>query len=106
MPANDAQELLIVASGEALASSVADLRGVLARLQAAACQEAGCQRYEFFIDGTKVLMVERWADAAAFDQHTRTPTFVECVPVLKSLLAGGTLNADIVNVQSRQAVVI
>lgn len=106
MSAPDAGQMLIVATGDVLAESVADLRGVLAQLQAKACQETGCQRYEYFLDGTRLVMVERWSDAAAFDQHTRTPTFIELVPVLKSLLAGGTLNADIVTVQTRQSIVI
>lgn len=104
MPAPDTLELLIVATGQALDNKLAELRNLLDQLKAQAQQEPGCLRYDAHLDGSTMLMVERWANASAFEQHTRTASFVERVPQLKALLQDGVLQADVVTVQNHQSV--
>ncbi len=99
-------ELLIVAQGRMLAGREGDLRRVLATLQEAARRESGCRHYDAHLDGERLVMVERWADAQAFDDHTRTPTFVSQVPALKALLQDGAIAAEIVTVADLQSVVL
>jgi quinol monooxygenase YgiN len=100
------QELLIVATAQALPEQTVALRNLLAQLQAQAHQEPGCLRYDIYLDGLRLLMVERWADAMAFEQHTGTASFAEGVAQLKALLQDHALQADVVTVQKHQSVLI
>lgn len=99
-------EVLIIATAEVLAGAVPALRSLLERLESQARQEPGCLRYETHVDGHRLVMVERWADAAAFDLHASSAGFAELVPAMKALLEGGVISADIVTVKSLQTVVI
>lgn len=105
-PEHAAPELLIVATGTLRDGMQAQARALLAEMQGTALQEPGCLRYEARIDADQLVMIERWANAAAFEQHTGTVTFARLVPALKALMAEGILHADIVSVQDRQAIVI
>jgi quinol monooxygenase YgiN len=61
------------------------------RMQELSSAEPGCQEYGFWLDVDdphKLLLFERWDDAAALDAHARTEHFAEFGGRLGDFVAG------------------
>ncbi|MGM8060317.1 putative quinol monooxygenase [Vogesella indigofera] len=68
--------------------------------------EEGCELYEFALDGSRLLLAERWTSQEHLDRHTQTAHFLACVPALKACCEGGTLQANFVQSESVSHLVI
>jgi quinol monooxygenase YgiN len=89
MPTSEMQaEMRIVAEVTAKPGRAEALRAVLVAMIPPSVAEAGCRQYELHEDRDepgRFVFVERWADAAAFEFHCRTPHFRQLGPAIAEL---------------------
>lgn len=95
-------KISIILKGEVLPDQHEVLRHLVRKLQQEfVLQEEGCEEYEFYIDGDSFIMLERWANQAAFDNHTQTRHFSEFVPKMKSLVKDNLFSVEIIKSADR-----
>jgi quinol monooxygenase YgiN len=84
--------LTIVATLPIQNGKTADFEKVFAELaEKVLANEPGCKRYELCrstVNPTTYVVVENYADQAAFDLHGKTPYFLEAFGKFGGLLAG------------------
>lgn len=70
------------------------VRQALTAMLAPTRAEIGCQQYDLHIDQAdpnRMVMIERWTDAAALDAHVATPHMAQ----LKAIIGDKTSGIDI-----------
>lgn len=85
---------------------LAEARQLLGTLTTKTRLEDGCELYNFVLDGSRLLLAERWASQVHLDSHMQAAHFLICVPALKACCEEGVLYADIVQSESVNHVVI
>ncbi len=83
-------EVRIVAEATAKPGQADALRAALLAMIPPSAAEPGCVLYELHEDRAAAghfVFVERWADAAAFEAHTKMPHYQALAPTIKDLLA-------------------
>ncbi|WP_206244865.1 putative quinol monooxygenase [Novosphingobium terrae] len=85
------EEIAVVAYLQALEGQGAAVEAVIRPCVEASRQEAGCRYYTAHTDSTRpglFVFIERWADQAALDAHTRTEHFQALIAGVEGKLAG------------------
>jgi len=82
----------VVATMKVAPGKEADFEAAFGKLAAQVqANEPGCLQYDLFRskkDGSTFVVMERYADKAAFEAHGRSSYFLEAGPILGPLLAG------------------
>lgn len=84
-----ATQVDVIAHIHALPGKEAELRAVLESFVAPTRLEAGCLRYDLFVDLTepsKFTFVEEWSSMEALDTHSRSTHISEGMTLLPDLL--------------------
>lgn len=79
----------VFAANKVSAHRVQEFIAIAKKLVDETVKENGCISYEFCEKDDYYVFFERWKSADALDKHTKTPHFLEYVPMMEAIRTEG-----------------